>query len=337
MDEIITMAHGAGGSQTARLIGELFTREFENPDLTRDDAAVLDFPGGRMAMTTDGFVVSPPFFSGGDIGTLSVCGTVNDLSCMGARPLWLTGSFIIEEGFPVAELRRIARSMAGTARRAGVRIVAGDTKVAGHGQCDGVFITTAGVGQVSAAAGAAALGGAQARPGDAVLVTGDIGRHGCAILLARGDYGIEADIASDCAPLWEPVSRMLATGAELHAIRDATRGGVGTVLGEIASQSGACVELEEAAVPVAEPVRGVCGLLGLDPLYMACEGRMVVFAPEKEADRLLEALRGCEAGAGAARIGEVTDAMPGRVVVRTPAGGRRMLAVPGGELLPRIC
>lgn len=334
MDEIITMAHGAGGSQTARLIGELFTRAFDNPDLTRDDAAVLDFPGGRMAMTTDGFVVSPPFFRGGDIGKLSVCGTVNDLSCMGARPLWLTCSFIIEEGFPVADLRRIAGSMARTARQAGVRIVAGDTKVAGHGQCDGVFITTAGVGQVS---GAASLGGAQVRPGDAVLVTGDIGRHGCAILLARGEYGIEADITSDCAPLWEPVSRMLAAGVPLHAIRDATRGGVGTVLGEIAGQSGTCVELDEAAVPVAEPVRGVCGLLGLDPLYMACEGRMVVFAPAKEADRLLQALQSCDAGAGAARIGEVTDGMPGRVVVRTPMGGRRMLTMPGGELLPRIC
>ncbi len=337
MEEIITMAHGAGGSQTARLIADIFTAEFDSPYLTRDDAAVLDSPGGRMAMTTDGFVVSPPFFRGGNIGKLSVCGTVNDLACMGAQPLWLTASFILEEGFPVAKLREIARSMAQTARRAGAHIVSGDTKVVGHGQCGGVFITTSGVGRIADAPGAAALGGAQVKAGDAVLVTGDIGRHGCAILLARGEYGIEAAVDSDCAPLWEPVRRMLATGAAIHAIRDATRGGVGTVLGEIAGQSGTCVELEEAAIPVDDGVRGVCGLLGLDPLYMACEGRMVVFAPAAAADRLLEALHGCPEGAGAARVGEVTAEMPGRVVVRTPAGGRRMLAMPGGELLPRIC
>ena len=337
MDDIITMAHGAGGTQTRELIEGLFAASFDSPYLTRDDAAVLKFEGGRLAVTTDGFVVSPPFFRGGDIGKLSVCGTVNDLACMGAQPLWLTCSFIIEEGMPVEDLRRIARSMAHAAEEAGAHIVAGDTKVAGHGQCDGVFITTAGVGRVADAPGASALGGAEVREGDAVLVTGDIGRHGCAILLARGAYGITADIDSDCAPLWAMVREMLDSGASLHAIRDATRGGVGTVLGEIASQSGVCVEIEDEALPVQENVNGLCGLLGLDPLYMACEGRMVIFAPQTEADRLLAAIRRSPYGRGAVAIGHVTGDAPGRVIVHTAAGGRRLLAPPGGELLPRIC
>ena len=337
MEEIITMAHGAGGTQTRELIEEIFAAAFDSPYLTRDDAAVLNFPGGRIAMTTDGFVVSPPFFRGGDIGKLSICGTVNDLACMGAQPLWLTCSFIIEEGMPMGDLRRIAQSMARVAEETGAHIVAGDTKVAGRGQCGGVFITTAGVGRVSDAPGASGLGGAEVQEGDAVLVTGDIGRHGCAILLARGDYGITADIDSDCAPLWGLVREMLDSGCTLHAIRDATRGGVGTVLGEIASQSGVCVEIADGALPVRENVGGLCGMLGLDPLYMACEGRMVVFAPRAEADRLLAAIRRSPYGVGAAVIGNVTGAAPGRVIVHTAAGGRRLLAPPGGELLPRIC
>lgn len=332
-DERIMLAHGAGGRQTNRLIAEIFTQAFDNPLLTRDDAAVMEAPAGRIAMTTDGFVVSPAFFNGGDIGKLSICGTVNDLSCMGAKPLYLTCSFIIEEGFPVSELRTIAESMARTAREAVVRIVAGDTKVAGKGQCDGVFITTAGVGAVADVQ----LGGANAREGDAVLVTGDIGRHGCAILLARGELNIGAAIQSDCAPLWSLVEGMLAENCEIHTIRDATRGGVGTVLYEIASQSGRGIELVQDALPVAPEVGGFCGMLGLEPLYMACEGRMVVVAPQEHAQKLLTAIRRSPYGKNAAVIGRVTGKYPGKVIVRTPVGGLRLLAEPGGELLPRIC
>lgn len=333
MDEHITLAHGAGGSQTRKLIEELFAPAFDNPLLTRDDAAVLDAGSGKIAMTTDGFIVSPPFFRGGDIGKLSVCGTVNDLACMGARPLYLTCSFILEEGFPVADLEKLIRSMALTARKAEISIVAGDTKVAAHGQCDGLFITTTGVGRLEGAP----TGGKLVREGDAVLVTGDIGRHGCAVLLARGGYGIEAEIESDCAPLWGLVERLRSAVPEIHAIRDATRGGVATVLGEIAGQSGVCVELEEESLPVAENVAGFCGLLGLDPLYMACEGRMVVFAPQASAEKLLSAAREDPCGRGATIIGKVTGRMKGRVIVKTAVGGERLLSEPGGELLPRIC
>ena len=332
-DDIITLAHGAGGTATQRLIEEVFASAFNDPMLTRDDAAVLEGPGGSIAMTTDGFVVSPAFFSGGDIGKLSVCGTVNDLACMCARPLYLTCSFIIEEGFRVADLKLIAGSMARTAKEAGVHIVAGDTKVTARGQCDGIFIVTAGVGSIYGVA----TGGSMAREGDAVIVTGDIGRHGCAIMLARREFGITADISSDCAPLWSLVDGMIETGAELHTIRDATRGGVGTVLNEIATSSGVCVEIDEQTLPVADSVKGFCGLLGLDPLYMACEGRMVVFAPLSSAGSLLEAIKRSEYGTNAAVIGKVTRRYDGRVIVLTATGGERLLAQPTGELLPRIC
>lgn len=332
-NDIVTLAHGAGGTQTARLIEDIFAAAFDSPLLTRDDAAVLPIPGGKIAMTTDGFVVTPAFFSGGNIGKLSICGTVNDLACMCAKPLYITCSFIIEEGFKIADLKRITRSMAETAREAGAHIVAGDTKVVGRGQCDGIFITTAGVGLIAGNT----TGGNQACAGDAVLVTGDIGRQGCAILLARGDFGITADISSDCAPLWGVVTAMMDSGAELHTIRDATRGGVGTVLNEIAGQSSVCVEIREDAVPVQAPVRGLCGMLGLDPMYMACEGRMVVFAPEPAAQKLMKSIRACEYGKDAAIIGRVTKKYPGKVMMRTEAGGERLLTKPTGELLPRIC
>lgn len=332
-DEFITLAHGAGGTQTRKLIGSIFEKAFQGGLLTQDDAALLPNPGGELAMTTDGFIVSPAFFPGGDIGKLSVCGTVNDLACMCARPLYLTCSYIIEEGFPVSQLETVAGSMAETAKEAGVQIVAGDTKVAGKGQCDGIFITTAGVGCLAGPR----TGGAMAREGDAVLVTGDIGRHGCAILLSRGGYGIHAQIESDCAPLWGLVESLLGAGEGLHAIRDATRGGVGTVLYEIAGQSGVCVEVTEEDIPVAPEVKGFCGLLGLDPLYMACEGRMVVFARQNEAGLLLEAMKRSPYGRSAAIIGRVSSRHPGRVIVHTETGGERLLAPPSGELLPRIC
>lgn len=330
----VTLAHGGGGRQTNDLIHQIFKKYFDNPDLTADDAAVLSVEKGRIAVSTDGFIVSPAEFPGGDIGKLSICGTVNDLACMGARPLYLTCAFVIEEGFSMEKLDRIAASMARTAEEAGVRIVAGDTKVAGRGQVDGVFITTTGIGRIP---DGVETSGTLARPGDAVIVTGDVGRHGCTILLAREDFGIDADVTSDCAPLSGAVEAILAVTKDIHVIRDATRGGVGTVLYEIADQSGVGVNINAASLPVDQSVKGVCGLLGLEPLYLACEGRLVIVAPKDRTEDLLQVLRQGRYTAGAAVIGEITEEMPGRVTMTTEIGSRTLLPPPGGELLPRIC
>lgn len=330
----VTLAHGAGGKQTSELIDRVFKAHFENPALTADDAAVLTPPAGKMAMTTDGFIVSPAFFPGGNIGKLSICGTVNDLACMGARPCYLSCAFVIEEGYPMERLEEIAAAMEKTAKEAGVTIVSGDTKVAGKGQVDGVFITTTGVGEIL---NGVETSGAKAQPGDAILVTGDVGRHGCTILLAREDFGIEADVTSDCAPLWGTVEAMLETTKNIHVIRDATRGGVGTVLYEIAGQSNVGVRLDSTAVPVAPEVQGVCRMLGLEPLYLACEGRLVIIAPKEEAPKLLEILRQGPYSRDAAMIGEITAENPGRVIMTTEIGAQTVLPQPGGELLPRIC
>ena len=334
MSDMVTLAHGAGGRQTSELIDRVFKTNFDNPFLTADDAAVLDTPKGKLAMTTDGFIVSPAFFPGGNIGKLSICGTVNDLACMGAKPLYLSCAFVIEEGFPMDKLEEIAEAMAATAKKAGVRIVSGDTKVAGKGQADGVFITTTGVGEILPGV---STSGAFAKPGDKVIVTGDVGRHGCTVLLARNEFGIEADVTSDCAPLWDSVKALLDATTDVHVIRDATRGGVGTVLYEIAGQSNVGVRLDASAVPVDPGVRGVCGMLGLEPLYLACEGRLVVVAPADNADAIVAALRSVEESAGAAIIGEITADHPGRVVMTTEIGAETILPQPGGELLPRIC
>ena len=334
MSKTVTLAHGAGGKQTSELIHEVFESHFKNPLFTADDAAILEVEPGRLAMSTDGFIVSPYEFPGGNVGKLSICGTVNDLSCMGAQPLYLTCAFVIEEGFPMDKLEEIAAAMEKTAAEAGVRIVAGDTKVAGKGQVDGVFITTTGIGRIR---DGVRTGGALAKPGDAVIVTGDVGRHGCTILLARNEYGIEADVDSDCAPLWGTVSSVLDASDDVHVIRDATRGGVGTVLYEIAEQSNVGVRIEAEAVPVDDAVKGVCGMLGLEPLYLACEGRLVIIAPREEADRIVEVLRKGKYSKNAAIIGEITEDMPGKVVMTTEIGAETLLPQPGGELLPRIC
>ena len=333
-DKTVTMAHGAGGKQTSELIDSVFAAHFANDDLTADDAAVLVPPKGKMAVSTDGFIVSPAFFPGGNIGKLSICGTVNDLACMGAKPMYLTCAFVIEEGFPMEKLEEIAASMEKTAKEAGVHIVSGDTKVAGKGQVDGVFITTTGMGQIEEGVNVA---GTYAKPGDAIIVTGDIGRHGCTILLAREDFGIDADVTSDCAPLWKTVEAVMNTTHDLHVIRDATRGGVGTVLYEIAGQSNVGIRLDSAKVPVAPEVKGVCGMLGLEPLYLACEGRMVIMAPKSETEKIIETLKTCPYSANAAIIGEVTADQPGKVVMTTEIGTQALLPQPGGELLPRIC
>lgn len=334
MSKTVTLAHGAGGKQTSELIHEVFEAHFSNPLFTPDDAAVIEMEAGKIAMSTDGFIVSPFEFPGGNVGKLSICGTVNDLSCMGAKPMYLTCAFVIEEGFPMDKLEEIAASMEKTADEAGVRIVAGDTKVAGRGQVDGVFITTTGIGRIR---DGVRTGGALAKPGDAVIVTGDVGRHGCTILLARNEYGIEADVDSDCAPLWDTVDSVLSAAEDVHVIRDATRGGVGTVLYEIAEQSNVGVRINAEAVPVDGAVKGVCGMLGLEPLYLACEGRLVIIAPKEEADGIIEVLRKGRYSKNAAVIGEITDQLPGKVTMVTEIGAETLLPQPGGELLPRIC
>ena len=333
MEKIITLAHGAGGRQTADLIGSIFKKYFANEDFTADDAAVLKISADRIAMSTDGFVVSPWKFAGGNIGKLSICGTVNDLACMGAVPRYLTSAFVIEEGFPVADLEEIAAAMAKTATEANVKIVAGDTKVVGKGQVDKVFITTTGVGEIMPGV---RTSGALAQIGDAVIVTGDVGRHGCTILLERDEFGIEAAVDSDCAPLGKTVQAVLEKVKDVHVIRDATRGGVGTVLYEICEQSQVGINLRSEAVPVAEAVKGVCGMLGLEPLYLACEGRLVIFAPQSAAEEIVEELKKMPYSQNAAIIGEVTGNV-GKVTVEHAFGGRTMLPQPTGELLPRIC
>lgn len=334
MTENITMAHGAGGKQTSELIHTIFKKHFENEYFTADDASVLPAPKGKMAMTTDGFIVSPQFFSGGNIGKLSICGTVNDLSCMGARPLYMTCAFVIEEGFPVSDLEKIAEAMEKTAKEVGVVLVAGDTKVAGKGQCGGVFITTTGIGEILPNANTS---GSLASPGDAIIVTGDIGRHGTCILLSRDDYGIDASVTSDCAPLWKPVEAALSKIPDIHVIRDATRGGVGTVLYEIASESNVGIHLDSSRIPVADEVKGITGMLGLEPLYLACEGRLVMICPDEKAESLIEVLHQNEYTSGATIIGHVTEENKGRVVMTTEIGAETLLPEPGNELLPRIC
>ena len=332
--DTVTLAHGAGGKQTAELIHKVFEAHFTNPYFTADDASVLPRPKGSIAMSTDGFIVSPAFYPGGNIGKLSICGTVNDLSCMGAKPLYMTCGFVIEEGYPMEKLEQIAAAMEATAKEVGGVLVAGDTKVAEKGKADGVFINTTGVGEILEGVHTS---GAYAKPGDSIIVTGDVGRHGCAILLARDEYGIEADVTSDCAPLWHPVEAALSAVPDIHVIRDATRGGVGTVLYEIAKESHVGVELASSDIPVDPAVKGVCGMLGLEPLYLACEGRLVMIVPKEKEEKLLTILRAQKYTEGAAVIGHITEEMPGRVVMTTEIGAKTFLPEPGNELLPRIC
>lgn len=332
--QYVTLAHGAGGEQTNELINRVFKAHFANPEFTGDDAAVLEPWSGKIAFSTDGFIVSPWEFPGGNIGKLSICGTVNDLACMGAKPKYMTCAFVIEEGFPLDKLEEIAAAMEKTAAEAGVKIVAGDTKVAGKGQVDNVFITTSGIGEIIPGV---RTSGTAAKPGDAVIVTGDVGRHGCTILLARDEFGIEADVTSDCAPLWGTVEELFDVTKDIHVIRDATRGGVGTVLYEIAGQSNVGIRIDSQAVPVADGVKGVCGMLGLEPLYLACEGRLVIFAPKSEAEKIVAKLQTLPYSTDAAIIGEVIADPVGKVVLTTEIGAQTMLPPPGGELLPRIC
>jgi hydrogenase expression/formation protein HypE len=337
----IDMGHGAGGKAAAQLIEELFLAALDNPFLRQgDDGAALPLPafdpaGGRLVMATDGHVISPLFFPGGDIGCLAVHGTVNDVAMMGATPLYLSANFIIEEGFPLADLQRIVQSMGNAAREAGVPVVTGDTKVVEKGKGDGVFISTTGVGVLPAGM---SISGRNAQVGDVVLLSGTIGDHGVAVLSQRESLAFETTIQSDTAALHTLVADLLAAvpGA-VHVLRDPTRGGLATTLNEIARQSGVGMRLQEAAIPVKPQVDAACELLGLDPLYVANEGKLVAIVSPDAADALLAALRAHPLGADAARIGVVTADPHHFVQMDTRFGGRRVVDWLSGEQLPRIC
>jgi len=333
----VDMTHGSGGRAMAQLIEELFARHFDNEFLRQgNDGATLPMPAGaRMVMSCDGHVVAPLFFPGGDIGCLSVHGTINDVAVMGATPLWLAASFILEEGFPLADLARIVESMAHAAKVAGVPVVTGDTKVVEQGKADGVFITTTGVGVVPA--GVAPLSGERARPGDAILLSGTIGDHGMAIMAQRESLGFSSPIVSDTAALHGLIAAMLATGADIRVLRDPTRGGLATTLNEIARQSGAGMMLEEPHIPVNPAVAAACEFLGLDPLYVANEGKLVAIVAAADAERVLAAMRAHPLGLRAARIGTVLEDPHHFVQMTTGFGGRRIVDWLTGEQLPRIC
>ncbi len=334
-EERVTMSHGAGGKATHTLIEAIFLDAFRNPLLEPlEDAAQLTVNGTRIALTTDSYVVSPLFFPGGNIGDLAVNGTVNDLSVAGARPLYLSAGFILEEGFGVADLSRVVESMRDAAAAAGVHVVTGDTKVVQKGKADGCYINTAGVGVIERDV---SLGVAQAQPGDAIIVSGPIGDHGITIMLARGELDIEADICSDTAPLNGLVAGLLDAVPGVRAMRDATRGGVATILNEIAKAADVGVLVREDDIPVRAEVRGAAELLGIDPLYVACEGRLVAVVDGEHAGDALAALRAHPLGAQAAIIGEVTAEPVGLVTIKTTFGGTRIVDLLVGDPLPRIC
>lgn len=336
----VTLAHGSGGKAMRDLIDDVFVGAFDNPalapleDQARFDLAALQAQGDRLAFTTDSYVVDPLVFPGGDIGRLAVCGTVNDLAVSGARPLYLSCGVIIEEGLPVDDLRRIAASMRAAAEEAGIAIVTGDTKVVPRGAADKLFINTAGVGVIPEGLEIAAR---RAEPGDVVLVNGLLGDHGAAILAARGDLALDSPIESDCTPLNGLIETILEACPEVHCLRDATRGGVATVLNEFAQSAGVGIEVEETALPFREEVKGFCEILGLDPLYLANEGKLVVVLPAARADAALSAMRSHPAGRHAARIGRVMPAPQGTVVMKTLFGGMRVVDMLVGDQLPRIC
>jgi hydrogenase expression/formation protein HypE len=334
-DKRILLSHGAGGKLSHDLVQEFFLPSFDN-DLLRvlDDSAVIQLASSRLAFTTDSYVVKPLFFPGGDIGRLAICGTVNDLAMAGARPLGLSASFILEEGLPIEDLERVLASMKKAAQEAGVKVVAGDTKVVEHGAAEGIFITTAGVGHIPDGVG---IGSAQAKPGDVVMVSGPIGDHEIAVLMARGEFSLQGEVESDCAPLNGLVEAMLKVCPEIHCLRDPTRGGLATVLWEIANSSKVGVVIDEGEVPIREQVRAVCDLLGFDPYYLANEGKLVAFVPKEKAEVVFKAVRKHRLGKEAAVIGIVTAEHPGKVLLKTGIGGHRLLEPLSGEQLPRIC
>ena len=358
-DDRIVLAHGGGGRLTHQLIEKVFLPAFGNPMLDqRHDGAVLPLntvtTGSRLAFTTDSFVVRPLIFPGGNIGDLAIYGTVNDLAMCGARPLYLSAGFILEEGLEMQTLRTVVKSMQEAAAKANVKLVTGDTKVVDKGKGDGIFINTSGIGVIETegdapclaevarhgnteSSGVRSIGPLSVQPGDAVIVSGDLGRHGIAILSVREGLEFESPILSDCANLWPAVEALLNAGIEIHCLRDLTRGGLATTLNEIASDRNICIKLEETLIPVEETVQSACEILGLDPLYVANEGRFAVFLAETQADAALDVLKKVEVSQGAVRVGKVEET-PGRtVVLQSRIGGNRVVDMLSGEQLPRIC
>jgi hydrogenase expression/formation protein HypE len=329
----VQLAHGGGGRLTRSLVADVFLSRFA-PAGPLHDSAVLPVGGARLAFSTDGYVVSPRFFPGGDIGKLAVFGTVNDLAMAGARPQWLSAAFVLEEGLALDELARVAASMQEAARACGVQLVTGDTKVVDRGKGDGLFVTTAGLGLVP---DGVEIHPKRVRPGDVVLVSGDLGRHGIAVLSVREGLAFETPVESDCGEVASLVAALIAGGVDVRCLRDPTRGGLATALNEIAIDGGVAIEIDEEAVPVSDPVAGACELLGLDPLYVACEGRLIAFVAAADATQALAALRRMPGGRGASTIGRCVDGMAGLVTLRTRLGARRSLDLLAGEQLPRIC
>ncbi len=331
----ILLDHGGGGLLTHELIAAHFLPLFSNPLLNRlEDSAVLTIGEQKICFTTDSYVVSPLFFPGGDIGSLAIHGTINDLAVCGGKPLYMSLGFIIEEGFRMNELEKIVHSIAAASEKAGVQIVTGDTKVVPHGSGDGIFINTSGIGVINHAGN---LSVKSIVPGDAIIVSGTIGEHGAAILSARESLGLESPILSDSAPLNGMIQEILDSVPSVHCMRDATRGGLGAIVAEIASSAGLDFLVNEIDIPVRDEVRGVCEILGFDPLFLANEGKIVLFCPESEAQKVLEVMKGHKYGRYAAAIGKVNAGGRGRVVMRTAIGGERVLDLPSGELVPRIC
>lgn len=338
-DEFITLAHGSGGKAMHELIEGLFLDYFRNPLLEPlEDQAVFEIPVNgrppRLAFTTDSYVVTPIFFPGGDIGRLAVSGTVNDLAMSGARPLYLSAGFIIEEGFPIADLKRILESIRVAAEEAGVQIVTGDTKVVQRGSADKIFINTAGIGIIEHDM---RISSREARVGDKIILSGTMGDHGTTVMIARGELDLETEIESDAAPLWSLVKAMLEVTTEIHALRDPTRGGVATTLNEIASSSEVCLQIDEQCLPVREEVKGACEILGLDPLYIGNEGKLIAIVAPESANQLVARMQKHPHGREARIIGEVKDDPPGIVVMNTAFGGTRIVDLLVGEQLPRIC
>ncbi|MHB1000017.1 MAG: hydrogenase expression/formation protein HypE [Armatimonadota bacterium] len=337
-DNVILLSHGAGGKKSAELTKSLFLKHFGNSVLDNlGDSAILANSGGKIAFTTDSFVVQPIFFPGGDIGKLAVCGTVNDLTAAGAKPAALSAAFMIEEGFDIDLLESIVQSMSRASEEAGVNIVAGDTKVVPRGSVDKIFITTSGFGYLPEDSEKIAPGPDRAVPGDAVIVSGTIADHGIAVMACREGLRFASEFRSDCAPLFDMVRSVSEVVPDIHCLRDPTRGGLSAVLNELASQSGVCITVDESSIPVNDDVRAACEILGIDPLYVANEGKMVFIVPNEYAQTALSALRLHTYGKDAAVIGVVSDEPNGKVHLRTPMRTLRILDMPSGDLLPRIC
>lgn len=334
-DDQIVMGHGAGGKMTADLVKDIFFKTFNNPILNAgNDGAVINFQNQNIVISTDCHVVTPLFFPGGDIGELSICGTVNDIAMMGAMPLYISVGFIIEEGFSIETLKIITESMQDASKEAGVTIVCGDTKVVPCGKADGIYITTTGFGLREIKT---KIDGSQALPGDVIIVSGTIGDHGIAVVIAREDLGIQTSVTSDSAPLNHIVDAMMRASSKIHVLRDPTRGGLATSLNEIANQSNVCLEIDESLIPVDPAVSSICEMLGFDPLYIANEGKLIAIVAKEDAEKILEVMKNTKYGENSKIIGRVTDQPEKKVLLRTAIGSSRIVQVLMGEILPRIC